>query len=339
MNNSTNKKTALYCRLSKDDEKLGESCSIETQKSLLAQYASENGLLPYEIYVDDGYTGLNFDRPGFQAMLDDIVADKIGTVITKDLSRLGRDHLGVGKYVEIYFPTHNVRYIAITDSVDTNISQSTDMAAIKNVFNEFYSRDTSRKIKAANVARSKEGKYKCTCAPFGYIKDPADHNHLVIDPETAPYVKKIFELCAAGYGNWKIREWLRTNKVPCPSWFQHSRGMKDLSRMFPNEESRYFWRPDTLRLLIRNIVYMGDTANGKVSSVFKTKHRVKNDPKDWIIIENTHEAIVTRELFNQANELVKVKRQEYKASLKGTNNPFAGVLKCADCGKAMTISK
>lgn len=333
------KKTALYCRLSKDDEKVGESCSIETQKALLMQYAKENGLLPAEFYVDDGYSGLNFDRPGFERMMDDVVAGKIHTVVTKDLSRLGRDHLGVGHYTEIYFPTHNIRYIAINDGVDTSNAHSNDFAALKNVINEFYSRDSSRKIKASIRARAKEGKYRATTAPFGYLKDPADHNHLIPDPETAPFVQKIFELTANGWGNYRIRTFLQENKVGCPAWFQFARGIEDKGYMFPTEESRYFWRADTLRLLIRNRVYMGDCVNGKSKVIFKTKHKQRADKKDWVIIENTHEPLVSRKLWDRANELVAVKRQEFKNSLSGYVSPFTGLLKCHDCGKAMTRRK
>jgi DNA invertase Pin-like site-specific DNA recombinase len=330
------KKSALYCRLSKDDEKVGESLSIETQKAMLIQYAKEHSLMPYEIYVDDGYSGLNFERPDFQRMIDDVVARKIHTVITKDLSRLGRDHLTVGQYTEIYFPTHKVRYIAINDNVDTANAQSTDFAALKNVINEFYSRDASRKIKASFRARAKEGKYRSKAAPFGYLKDPLDHNHLIPDPQTAPFVVKIYEFCAIGWGNYRIRNWLRENKVPVPSWYHHIRGIEDKSHMFTDEDSRYIWRPDTLRLLIRNPVYKGDCAMGKSETVFKTNKHPKTDEKNWIVVKDTHEPIVSRDLWSRANELVSVKRQAYKETLTGYRSLFAGLLKCADCGKAMT---
>ena len=333
------KKTALYCRLSKDDEKAGESCSIETQKELLMQYAKENRLLPAEFYIDDGYSGLNFERPDFQRMIDDVVAEKVHTIVTKDLSRLGRDHIGVGQYTEIYFPTHNIRYIAINDNVDSANSQSNDFAALKNVINEFYSRDSSRKIRSSIKARAKAGKYRASFAPFGYLKDPADRNHLIPDPETAPFVKKIFELVASGWGNHRVRGFLRDNKVGCPSWYRFSRGEQDRGYMFPTEESRYFWRPDTLRLLIRNRVYMGDCVGCKTSAVFKANLNRKTDEKDWIIVENTHEPIVSRELWHIANDLVSVKRQECKEQMSGYISPFKGLLKCNDCGKAMTRRK
>lgn len=330
------KTTALYCRLSKDDERQGESLSIETQKSMLVRFAQENGLLPYELYVDDGYSGLNFQRPDFQRMIDDVAVGKVGVVVVKDLSRFGRDHIVVGQYQEIYFPSKRVRFIALNDGIDTLNSQSTDYAALKNVINEFYSRDSSRKIKAAFRARAKDGKYHSKAAPFGYLKDPADHNHLIPDPETAPVVAKIYDLVLKGWGNHRIRDYLRETQVPVPSWYQHIRGIEDKSRMFPDEESRYIWRPDTLRLLIRNRVYCGDCVLCKSDTVFKTKQHFKTDEKTWITVENTHEPIVSREVWERANELIAVKRREYKKTLSGDLNIFSGLLKCADCGKALS---
>ena len=333
------KKTALYCRLSKDDERQGESLSIETQKSMLVRYAQENGLIPYEIYVDDGYSGLNFDRPDFQRMIDDVATGKIGVVVVKDLSRFGRDHIVVGQYQELYFPSQKVRFIALNDGIDTLNSHSTDYAALKNVINEFYSRDTSRKIKAAFRSRAKDGKYHSKTAPFGYLKDPDNHNHLIPDPETAPVVVKIYDLVLKGWGNHRIRDYLRETKVPVPSWYMHIRGIEDKSHMFPDEESKYIWRPDTLRLLIRNRVYCGDCVLCKSDTVFKTKKHFKTDEADWITVENTHEPIVSRETWERANELVAVKRREYKETLKDDLNIFSGLLKCADCGKALSRRK
>ena len=333
------KTTALYCRLSKDDERQGESLSIETQKSMLVRYAQENGLLPYEIYVDDGYSGLNFERPSFQRMIDDVAVGKIGVVVVKDLSRFGRDHIVVGQYQEIYFPSKKVRFIALNDGIDTVNSHTTDYAALKNVINEFYSRDTSRKIKAAFRARAKDGKYHAKAAPFGYLKDPNDHNHLIPDPETAPIVAKIYDLVLKGWGNYRIRDYLRETKVPVPSWYQHIRGVEDKSHMFPDEDSKYIWRPDTLRLLIRNRVYCGDCVLCKSDTIFKTKQHLKTDEKEWITEENTHEAIVSREIWERANELIAVKRREYRKTLTGDLNIFSGLLKCADCGKALSRRK
>ena len=333
------KKKALYCRLSKDDERLGESLSIETQKETLAQYAREHGMSPVQFYIDDGYTGLNYDRPAFQQMMDDISLGLIDTVITKDMSRLGRDHIKTGEYTDIFFPTHRIRYIAINDGYDSANQQSTYYGVLKQAINEFYSRDNSVKIKAAFKTRAKAGKYHATAAPFGYLKDPADHNHLIPDPETAPYVVKIYELVLQGWGNHRIRDYLRETKVPIPTWFQHIRGITDRSKMFPDEQARYIWRPDTLRLLIRNPVYCGDTVMGRSEAIFKTRKHPKTDSDKWITVHDTHEPLVSRDVWEHANQLIAVRRQDYKKSLVPGKNMFSGILKCADCGKAMSRRK
>ena len=331
--------TALYCRLSKDDERSGESLSIETQKTILAQYAKEHHLFPIEFYIDDGYTGLNFDRPDFQRMIDDIALGKIGTVITKDLSRLGRDHIQTGQYAEIYFPTHKVHYIAINDGFDSENQQSTIYASLKTAINEFYSRDTSVKIKASFRARAKEGKHHSVVPPYGYLKDPADKNNRIPDPETAPYVVKIYDLVLQGWGNHRIRDYLRENKVPCPSWIHHSRGWLNKAKMFPTEDSRYIWRAETIRNLIRNPIYCGDLAYGRSETIFKTKKHPKTDESKWIVVRDTHEGLVSREVWERANQLVAVKRQDFKDSVKNPTNLFTGILKCADCGKPLTRRK
>ena len=206
-------RAALYCRLSKDDMLQGDSESIKTQKAMLTQYAKEHSFLVVEIYVDDGYSGLNFDRPSFNRMLDDIEAGKIDVVITKDLSRLGRDHLKVGHFTEIYFPMKNVRYIAVNDGVDT-ANKNNDIAALKNVMNEFYSRDNSRKIRSSIRARAKAGLYRSSFNPIGYRKSPDNHNKLMVDEETAWIVKRIFELANAGMGTHKSLLYSVRNKYP-----------------------------------------------------------------------------------------------------------------------------
>ncbi|MBO4889076.1 MAG: recombinase family protein [Firmicutes bacterium] len=330
--------TALYCRLSKDDERMGESLSIETQKTILSQYARENNHYPVEFYIDDGYTGLNFDRPEFQRMIDDIALGKIGTVITKDLSRLGRDHIMTGQYAEIYFPTHKVRYIAINDGFDSENQQSTVYASLKTAINEFYSRDASVKIKASFRARAKEGKHHSTVPPYGYLKDPNNKNNLIPDPETAKYIVKIYDLVLQGWGNHRIRDYLRETRVPCPSWIHHSRGWLNKEQMFPTEESKYIWRPDSLRNIIRNPVYCGDLVYGKSETIFKTKRHPQTDESKWIVVRDTHEAIVSRDIWERANRLIAIKRQDYKEAYAKKYHPnlFNGILKCADCDKAMT---
>ncbi len=227
------RRTGLYCRLSKDDDNQGESESIITQKAMLSQYAAEHGFLVTETYIDDGYSGLNFERPNFQRLLSDIEDGKIDIVITKDLSRLGRDHLKVGFYTEIFFPSKRVRYIAVNDAVDTQ-NNNNDMAALKSVMNEFYSRDTSRKIRSSIKARAKEGLYRSSFSPLGYKKSPDNKNKLVVDAETAPIVRTIFELAAQGWGAHRIRTHFEKNEVPTPSWFLHVRDEKNYSKRFEN---------------------------------------------------------------------------------------------------------
>lgn len=194
------KVTALYCRLSKDDGSNSESLSIRTQKAMLMEYATRNGFGNCQYYVDDGYSGTNSDRPAFQELLDDIREGKVATVITKDQSRLGRNHIETGTYMEIFFPEHGVRYIAINDGYDSNEQSQMDIAPFRNIINEMYAKDTSRKIKSALRTRKKSGKYISSGAPFGYQKDPADHNHLVIDPNTAPVVEYIYSMAEEGLG-------------------------------------------------------------------------------------------------------------------------------------------
>lgn len=324
-------RTALYCRLSKDDMMQGDSESIKTQKALLTQYAKEHGFLVVDIYVDDGFSGLDFDRPSFNRMLDDIEAGKIDVVITKDLSRLGRDHLKVGHFTEIYFPMKNVRYIAVNDCVDT-ANKNNDIAALKNVMNEFYSRDNSRKIRSSIRARAKAGLYRCSYAPLGYRKAPDNHNKLIVDTETAWIVKRIFELANAGMGVHKIATQLCREQVPCPSWWQYSRGEKDYSRRFEKPENKYEWSHTVIRSIIGNPVYLGHTIMCKYESIFKVKAVKKVPETEQIRVENTHEPLVTREIFDTANEKILSRKRDTTDNFV---SPFAGLIKCSTCGKAL----
>lgn len=327
-------RTALYCRLSKDDDMAqGDSESIKTQKAMLTQYAKEHGFMVVEIYVDDGWSGLNFDRPDFNRMLDDIEAGKIDVVITKDLSRLGRDHLRVGHFTEIYFPMKNVRYIAVNDCVDT-ANRNNDIAALKNVMNEFYSRDNSRKIRSSIRARAKAGLYRCSYAPFGYRKAPDNHNRLIIDGETSPIVKRIFELAGAGMGAHKIAKQLREEQAAAPSWWQHTRGEKDYSERFSNPENKYEWSHTVIRNIIKNPVYLGHTIMCKKEIIFKVGKYRDIPEEEQIRVDNTHEPLVTQEDFDNANAKILSRRRDT------TNNfvsPFSGLVKCGTCGKALGL--
>lgn len=326
-------RTALYCRLSKDDMLQGDSESIKTQKAMLTQYAKEHGFLIVEVYVDDGWSGLNFQRPDFNRMLDDIEAGKIDVVITKDLSRLGRDHLKVGHFTEIYFPMKNVRYIAVNDGVDT-ANKNNDIAALKNVMNEFYSRDNSRKIRSSIRARAKAGLYRTSFNPIGYRKSPDNHNKLIVDGETAWIVKRIFELANAGMGAHKIAKTFREEQVPCPSWWLHSRGERDYSQRFENPANKYEWSHTVIRNIIANPLYLGHTVMCKTESIFKVGTFKKGPKADQIRVENTHEPLVSQELFDGANAKILSRRRDTTDNFV---SPFSGLVKCGTCGKALGL--
>ena len=265
-------------------------------------------------------------------MLDDIEAGKIDVVITKDLSRLGRDHLKVGHFTEIYFPMKNVRYIAVNDCVDT-ANKNNDIAALKNVMNEFYSRDNSRKIRSSIRARAKAGLYRCSYAPFGYRKAPDNHNKLIVDEETAGVVKRIFEYANAGMGSHKIASTLRKEQVPCPSWWQHTRGEKDYSERFANSENKYEWSHTVVRGIIGNPVYLGHTIMCKHETVFKVGVMKKVPEADRIRVDNTHEPLISQEIFDSANaKILSRKREDTSENV----SIFSGLIKCGTCGKAMS---
>ncbi len=326
------RRTALYTRLSKDDDVQGDSESIKTQKAMLSQYAAEHGFLITDTYVDDGYSGLNFDRPDFQRMLADIEDGKIDVVITKDLSRLGRDHLKVGFYTEIFFPTKRIRYIAVNDGVDTQNSNN-DIAALKNVMNEFYSRDNSRKIRSSIKARAKAGLYRSAFSPLGYRKSPDNKNKLIVDEETAPIVRKIFELAADGWGAHRIRTHFEKTEVPAPSWFLHQRGEKDYSKRFENPQNKYLWSHTVISNIIKNRLYLGHTVMCKTETLFKVGMSVRNPEEKQIISLNTHEALVSQEIFDHANDKIKSRKREDNS---GNVSIFSGLIKCSTCGKAMS---
>ena len=326
-------RAALYCRLSKDDMIQEDSESIKTQKAMLTQYAKEHGFMVVEVYVDDGWSGLNFDRPSFNRMLDDIEAGKIDVVITKDLSGLGRDHLKVGHFTEIYFPMKNVRYIAVNDGVDT-ANKNNDIAALKNVMNEFYSRDNSRKIRSSIRARAKAGLYRTSFNPIGYRKAPDNHNKLIVDVETAWIVKRIFKLANAGMGAHKIATQFRREQVPCPSWWIHSRGEKDYSKRFENPENKYEWSHTVIRNIIANPLYLGHSVMCNTESIFKVGKSKKVPEAEQIRVENTHKPLVAQKIFDGANAKILSRRREYTEHFI---SPFAGLVKCGTCGKALGL--
>ena len=334
MKGNGTKITALYCRLSQDDGNVGDSMSIQSQKAILEKYAREMGKAAYAFYVDDGYSGTNFQRPSFQRMIADIEDGKIDTVITKDLSRLGRNYLESGAYIEVFFPQHHVRYIAVNDGVDSEQSGGLDITPFKNILNEFYSRDISKKVKSGKHIRALEGKFMGTTAPFGYRKDPQDKNHLIVDEATAPTVRLIYSLALEGYGTNRIGKVLYERKIPKPSYYkqeffsQHDTG---------SEDYWYDWKQEVITRIIRNPVYKGGMyVHGTSKPTFKCKGRGYIRQADREVLENVHEAVVTKEVWQTANDIID-RHTKVKPCTSGYENIFRGLLKCPDCGQTLLI--
>ena len=328
---NNDKITALYCRLSKDDGTNNESMSISTQKTMLKDYAKRNGFLNCQFYVDDGYSGTNYDRPAFRQLIEDIQDGEVSTLITKDLSRLGRNYLETGTYIEVFFPNHNVRYIAINDGVDSIDNAQMDITPFRNIINEMYAKDTSRKIKSALHARRMQGKYMATTAPFGYQKDEKDHNHLVIDEVTAPVVELIFSIAEEGVGLHTICNRLRKAKVMKPSFYK-----KELFERFTDEEKMYDWDTAYVSQILHNPVYAGNlTVADKPTKTMRSKKRQYIPYAEREIIYGTHEPIIEQNRWNNVQKILQSRPPVIGESSSGYDNIFRGIIKCADCGSAM----
>ena len=328
---NNDKITALYCRLSKDDGTNNESMSISTQKTMLKDYAKRNGFLNCQFYVDDGYSGTNYDRPAFRQLIEDIQDGEVSTLITKDLSRLGRNYLETGTYIEVFFPNHNVRYIAINDGVDSIDNAQMDITPFRNIINEMYAKDTSRKIKSALHARRMQGKYMATTAPFGYQKDEKDHNHLVIDEVTAPVVELIFSIAEEGVGLHTICNRLRKAEVLKPSFYK-----KELFERFMDEEKMYDWDTAYVSQILHNPVYAGNlTVADKPTKTMRSKKRQYIPYAEREIIYGTHEPIIEQNRWNTVQKILDGRPPVIGESSSGYDNIFRGVIKCADCGSAM----
>ena len=328
---NNDKITALYCRLSKDDGTNNESMSISTQKTMLKDYAKRNGFLNCQFYVDDGYSGTNYDRPAFRQLIEDIQDGEVSTLITKDLSRLGRNYLETGTYIEVFFPNHNVRYIAINDGVDSIDNAQMDITPFRNIINEMYAKDTSRKIKSALHARRMQGKYMATTAPFGYQKDEKDHNHLVIDEVTAPVVELIFSIAEEGVGLHTICNRLRKAKVLKPSFYK-----KELFERFMDEEKMYDWDTAYVSQILHNPVYAGNlTVADKPTKTMRSKKRQYIPYAEREVIYGTHEPIIEQNRWNNVQKILQSRPPVIGESSSGYDNIFRGIIKCADCGSAM----
>ena len=324
--------TALYARLSLDDGNVGESMSIQSQKAILTRKAEELGIYNYRFYVDDGYSGTNFNRPSFQQMIADIEAGKVTCVITKDLSRLGRNYLESGAYIEVFFPKHQVRYIAVNDGVDSANSGEMDITPFKNILNEFYSRDVSKKVKSGKYIRASQGKFMGTHAPFGYQKDPENKHHLVPDVYSAEIVRRIFRLYLSGISMKEIALILtREGVVNRAAYKKLQQSNYICSRKISEKEMH--WTVDAVRQILMNEVYTGTLVQGKTRKERLIDEKpTAVDRKDWIRVENTHEAIISRDVFEQVQKQIASRRRQQKDA---TTQIFAGLVKCADCGWSM----
>ncbi len=319
--------TALYPRLSHEDELQGESNSISNQKRILETYAKQNGFTNLRWYTDDGYSGANFQRPGFQAMLADIEAGKVGTVIVKDMSRLGRNYLQVGMYTEMIFPQKNVRFIAINDGVDS-AQEENDFAPLRNIFNEWLVRDTSKKIKAVKRSKGMSGKPITSKPVYGYLMD--EDENFIVDEEAAPVVRQIYSLCLAGNGPTKIARMLTEQQIPTPGTLEYRR-TGSTRRYHPGYECK--WATNTVVHLLENREYTGCLVNFKTEKPsYKLKHSVENPPEKQAIFENHHEPIIDRETWERVQEL---RRQRKRPNRYDEVGLFSGILFCADCGSVM----
>ena len=319
--------TALYPRLSHEDELQGESNSISNQKRILETYAKQNGFSNLRWYTDDGYSGANFQRPGFQAMLADIEAGKVGTVIVKDMSRLGRNYLQVGMYTEMIFPQKGVRFIAINDGVDSAQGEN-DFAPLRNIFNEWLVRDTSKKIKAVKRSKGMSGKPITSKPVYGYLMD--EDENFIIDEEAAPVVRQIYSLCLAGNGLTKIARMLTEQQIPTPGTLEYRR-TGSTRRYHPGYECK--WATNTVVHLLENREYTGCLVNFKTEKPsYKLKHSIENPPEKQAVFENHHEPIIDRETWERVQELRKQRKRPNRYDEVGL---FSGILFCADCGSVM----
>lgn len=325
---------ACYCRLSQDDAKDGTSVSIETQRKVLDDFCHEHNIYIYQFYCDDGFTGTNFQRPNFSRMMKDVYAGKANVIIVKDLSRFGRDYVGVGNYLQLELPENDINFISVADNVEVSREKpATDdlMIPLKNVFNEYYPAECSMKVRQAMSTKAKSGEFIGSQAPFGYVKSPHDKHVLIIDEETAGIVKEIFEMTAySGYGFNKIANILWDRRVMTPAALQAQRSGRTYSK------DPYRWNLATVSKLLDNTVYLGTLISGKRRKLnYKSKKIIKMSEDKWIVNENMHEPIIPRKLWDDAHtKMASRKRRNFS----DFENIFAGLLKCDCCGYALGIA-
>lgn len=324
--------TALYCRLSRDDGTESESNSIGNQKKLLSQKAKEMGLTDTKYYVDDGYTGTNFNRPGFQQLIDDIEIGLVSAVMVKDLSRLGRDYVSVGNYTDSYFPEHNVRFIAVNDAIDSDEGES-EIAPFKNILNEMYARDISKKIRSSHRLRGSMGE-PLSQPPYGYMKSPGNKKKWIIDPEAATVVKSIFKMCLDGKGNETIARELQENEVLIPMAYWRSKGLNRGGKK--TQTNPYKWCKTTIQKILSQQEYCGDIINFKTySKSFKNKRRIENSKENWAVFKDVNEPIIDRETFETVQKFISKTKRRAPKKKNGERSIFNGLIYCGDCHSKM----
>lgn len=324
--------TALYCRLSRDDGTESESNSIGNQKKLLSQKAKEMGLTDTKYYVDDGYTGTNFNRPGFQQLIDDIEIGLVSAVMVKDLSRLGRDYVSVGNYTDSYFPEHNVRFIAVNDAIYSDEGES-EIAPFKNILNEMYARDISKKIRSSHRLRGSMGE-PLSQPPYGYMKSAENKKKWIIDPEAATVVKSIFKMCLDGKGNETIARELQENKVLIPMAYWQSKGLNRGGKK--TQTNPYKWCKTTVQKILSQQEYCGDIINFKTySKSFKNKTRYENSKENWAVFKNVNEPIINRETFETVQKFISKTKRRAPKKENGERSIFNGLIYCGDCHSKM----
>ena len=324
--------TALYCRLSRDDGTESESNSIGNQKKLLSQKAKEMGLTDTKYYVDDGYTGTNFNRPGFQQLIDDIEIGLVSAVMVKDLSRLGRDYVSVGNYTDSYFPEHNIRFIAVNDAIDSDEGES-EIAPFKNILNEMYARDISKKIRSSHRLRGSMGE-PLSQPPYGYMKSPTDKKKWIVDEEAAKVVKSIFKMCLDGKGNETIARELQENEVLIPMAYWRSKGLNRGGKK--TQTNPYKWCKTTVQKILSQQEYCGDIINFKTySKSFKNKTRYENSKENWAVFKDVNEPIIDRETFETVQKFISKTKRRAPKKENGERSIFNGLIYCGDCHSKM----
>lgn len=328
---NNDKITALYCRLSRDDELQGDSNSIKNQKTILQKYADDNGFTNTEFFVDDGYSGTNFDRPDWKRLISQVEEGRIGTIIVKDMSRLGRDYLKVGYYTEVLFPGSDIRFIAINNNVDSANQQDSDFTPFLNIINEWYAKDTSKKIRAVFKSKGQSGKPLCTNPPYGYIKDPEDKTRWIVDEEAAKVVREAFHLCMQGYGPSQIAKEFTNRRIMNPTAHARKNGINIPDNRGHDDD--YVWRGSTIVHMLSRQEYLGHTVNFKTyRKSYKQKKQMKNDPSEWMIFKNTHEAIIEESVFEVVQRIRDGRR---RLTPMGEMPLLSGMMFCADCGNKL----